>query len=62
MQAIEEGEYVVVKETGRRARVVSKQSNGALLFNSMILGNRARPFLIVVAPLDTHALAPVSYM
>lgn len=31
LQAIEEGEYVVVKETGRRARVVSKQSNGTCL-------------------------------
>jgi hypothetical protein len=29
VQAIEAGEWVVVKETGRRARVVSKQSNGA---------------------------------
>jgi len=28
VQAIEAGEWVVVKETGRRARVVSKQSNG----------------------------------
>ena len=34
VQAIEEGEYVVVKETGRRARVVSKQSNGTYVFRA----------------------------
>lgn len=35
VQAIEEGEWVVVKETGRRARIVSKQSNGAYAYKGI---------------------------
>lgn len=34
--AIEAGEWVVVKETGRRARVVSKQSNGTWAYACML--------------------------